>query len=152
MEGRTCDPYTPAQSKHTFSILFFVKNSHQMTSKSSPKSTQIRHKAMPGPLILLKWCPEASQKRLRKTLPKKHHKNRKNTKNGPFWGTPETRNEQGTNGLLVTFVAPGAPGAPLGAKMSPRPPPRAPESPQTNDFWSIFGCVVDVFWWLFMIF
>ncbi len=37
LEGGTCDPYTPAQSKHTFAISIFLRKTRKLTSKNSPK-------------------------------------------------------------------------------------------------------------------
>ena len=106
LQGRTCNPSTPVQSKHIFSISDFFP----IISKNTPKSTH--YGTTLGAKIDRNGFPEALRKRTEKTLPK-HIKNVSKTGSLEGEGGPQT------NHHFLTLWR-------LGAHMDPKGSPRAP--------------------------
>ena len=52
VEGRTCSPPTPAQSKHTFSVLDADQKITRTNTKTHPKKHRKTQKMLP------KWMPK----------------------------------------------------------------------------------------------
>jgi len=81
------------------------------------------------PKTIQKSTQKPPKTTIKKTIGKKTHKIEKSE-----FGLPTRSLGWSNMPLFETFSSPGVPGTPLGAKMVPRPPPRASRTPPGLNF------------------